>query len=982
MEELAGLEDGRFTRGEEEWKPFSVEGIQADFYVALNGNDSWSGRLPEPNREGTDGPFATLKRAQEAVRILKKEIYKEKKTSVEPRYIGSYHKYGRGRDILVLIRGGYYLLEEPLYFGPEDGGERCETDAPSGAFEFNLIKDYYVTYAAYPGEVPVIVGGKKIDFWQKEEEKLVTYLKGIKVEKLFVNGKEQILARTPNIGYFEVAETPINPEEFRFYEGDIKKWPNMEGNRIVFLLRWHIGINSIKEIDEERNIAKLERPQEGITEVPPRYYIENIEALLDAPGEWYFDVRTGKLSLIPEVDINNPNKAFIVVPTLSNLIVLKGDRNRPVRNLRFCGLYFHATTSGGSAISFEYARNCELLYSNITGIGGTAIMIGKGCYGTRIYKNTINGTDGDGIYIIGIARPENWADIIDNTFVSYNRISNCSGRSIYAANNLNTTISHNEVKDTRGRFAVYVGGWHNIEEVIDGGYKVEYNHIHHALTGADDSGAIVTAGQTSNSIIRKNLIHDIYPSFFNENVAIWFDNWSAGWQVEDNIYYNLKQAPMKLCAAYLSDNVYRDNFYIEEPVKNEPEDIIEGEPRFEYGGLEIDKRVIKTGETVRISCTVRNSGATGIKNVGLFVDNRLTKYKKFPVVHNNERVIEFKVKFHRPGIYKVSIGSLDESSSSYSEYIEVIGKELQVDYGDLKLSEETGIIPYGDEIDVEVNITNITDEAIKVEVPLYLNQEVVQTKIVELSSRGIEEVKFTIKPDKGVYNLRIGDSASRVIKVYEHYPVDISRLEWRAHIAARSKPGEFRFDLQRNHFEITASGTDFFHAEDSYGAIYLEKVIKGNFIAIVKVIGFEGEVNPWFRAGIFLRNEISKNFEVKPGSLGSVLVFITPKVGGIHWDEFGDGCMHQSGSKVKLLYEPTENSPIWLKMMRHGDSFSGFISYDGEGWIKIGDTRPVPGLAMEMDIGLAAGSIDRRSYKVIFEDFKLEIEKENKDYEV
>ena len=40
-------------------------------YVALNGNDVWSGRLAEPNAAKTDGPFATLARARDEVRSLK-----------------------------------------------------------------------------------------------------------------------------------------------------------------------------------------------------------------------------------------------------------------------------------------------------------------------------------------------------------------------------------------------------------------------------------------------------------------------------------------------------------------------------------------------------------------------------------------------------------------------------------------------------------------------------------------------------------------------------------------------------------------------------------------------------------------------------------------------------------------------------------------------------------------------------------------------
>ena len=58
---------------------------KADFFVATNGDDDWSGGLPDPNEAGTDGPFATLHRARDAVRELKQE--------------------GARNDIVVLIRG-------------------------------------------------------------------------------------------------------------------------------------------------------------------------------------------------------------------------------------------------------------------------------------------------------------------------------------------------------------------------------------------------------------------------------------------------------------------------------------------------------------------------------------------------------------------------------------------------------------------------------------------------------------------------------------------------------------------------------------------------------------------------------------------------------------------------------------------------------------------------------------------------------------
>ena len=44
---------------------------QPALYVAPDGNDAWSGRLPRPNREGTDGPVATLSRARDLARPMR-----------------------------------------------------------------------------------------------------------------------------------------------------------------------------------------------------------------------------------------------------------------------------------------------------------------------------------------------------------------------------------------------------------------------------------------------------------------------------------------------------------------------------------------------------------------------------------------------------------------------------------------------------------------------------------------------------------------------------------------------------------------------------------------------------------------------------------------------------------------------------------------------------------------------------------------------
>ena len=100
---------------------------QADYYVSPAGDDGWSGTIPEPNPDGTDGPFATIERARDAAREV------------------------TDRPLTVLISDGRYRLRRPLRFGPEDSREDA---AP-------------ITFAAVPGEKPVFSGGRTIHGWRE-----------------------------------------------------------------------------------------------------------------------------------------------------------------------------------------------------------------------------------------------------------------------------------------------------------------------------------------------------------------------------------------------------------------------------------------------------------------------------------------------------------------------------------------------------------------------------------------------------------------------------------------------------------------------------------------------------------------------------------------------------------------------------------------------------------------------------------------------
>ena len=961
------LGQGKLLRGEK-WEKFSEKGKSADFFVAPNGNDQWSGTLAEPNSNNTDGPFLSIPRAKEAVRLLKSEVYSPKGIPVETRWIGSPHPYGKGKDILVYIREGYYTLEEALVFHPEDGGERIETNLPTGAFEYHKLKDHYVTYAAYPGEKPVISGGRLLDSWEKERKAWKIRNLDIPVQMLVVDGSKQTLARAPDSGYFAPPKLSETPDKLYFNKGEIRQWKEMEDNRVFMLLRWHHGTNSISRVDEKSGTAWLSEAQEGVAIVPPRYYIENVKALMDAPGEWFYDQKRTELSYIPQTGVEALNTSTVSAPQINELVVVKGKAGQPVRNLRLYGLHFEAALPGSSAIIYEYAHACELVASSLKACGGTGVSIRKGCYQTRVLENSFRTIDHMAISIHGPDAPADGRDILRETTVSYNSIVDCGGINIDASFSLFTTISHNYITRTRGRYAISVGGWRNLEEAIDGGYVVEYNHLDDVQKDADDSGAIKTAGITFSSVVRKNLVHDVRAGYFNDNVGFWFDNMSLKWLTEDNIFYNLEQGEMKLCAANLVDNIYRNNYVIEAPA-NAPEKIITGNPDFQYSDLhvsipgEADSLKIPAGSVISVSANVYNGGSSGTGPVELYLDGKILETKHFPVINSNSRRITFELRIYDEGPHALAIGT-----TPYKD-IRITGEKPAVVFEDMQLSDR--FILSGESIKVFALARNLLPHPRNEMAILYLNNKEYASQAVHLDGNEVKELNFTIGPGSGLYTLRLGNSNETKLSVSDWVSIKPDQEELFTYCSEKAKPFHIKSEPEKNTFEITASGSDFFHAEDSYASIFL-KQIKGDFVTTVKINKFGDRTHEWFRAGLFVRNDMTRSFDTQPGSKGSMLLFGTPGRAGINYDEFGNGCMHKANSQN--LPEDLE-FPIWLKLSRHGNQFSASISLDGTTWINERRTGDIPGLAEAIDLGLAAGAPDKKQYMVEFKDWTIKVAK-------
>jgi hypothetical protein len=367
---------------------------QADFHVTPNGNDQWSGKLARPNGAGRDGPFATLARARDAVRLLKRTSSK--------------------KDFLVLIRGGVYRLDEMLVFSLEDS-------APPGG---------NITYAAYPGEVPVLSSGAPVRNWkrlEKSPENLPPAARG----KVWVaeapEGIEQIRSLYDGLKRLPWARTEgFTPPEFvkpgqpldqlRFPAGTMKNWPDLKEAELLTIpsCDYEMNILPIASVDEQASEARTalapSRPIGRVKYFDKTLWVENILEALDQPGEGVFNGVQRKLYFWPKGDRPSDN---IVAPRLTELVRVEGaidydgPRDQPVTGLAFQGLTFahterfpwHGRTGWSrqhswemfdrptAALRFRGASDCVVQACRFTATTGTGIRLDLTCQRNRIVGN-------------------------------------------------------------------------------------------------------------------------------------------------------------------------------------------------------------------------------------------------------------------------------------------------------------------------------------------------------------------------------------------------------------------------------------------------------------------------------------------------------------------------------------------------------------------------------------------------------------------
>ena len=570
-------------------------GTGADFYIATDGNDSWSGTLAAPNTGGTDGPFATIAKAQSAVRGILQ------------------NPQGRTQAIVVQIRQGTYFVGQPLSFTAADSG----------------TSQLQVNWEKYPSETPVISGGLQLgngsvlnwknvsgNQWQVTLPSSTQYF-----EQLFYNQQRRLRPRLGgSLGtYYRVASTiylsgsssgpPPDPncsvyvsgsgwecfDRFQYSSTDpiSASWKNLNAPypagdvELYDFEKWMVAKLRIKSIDTANHIVYLigptfqESPDNGFI-VNHRYVVENVKDALAQPGQWFLDRSSSPWTLTYLANAGeNPNNDSVIVPQASQVMIATG-----LKNVTFTGLTFEHDNFIVPAVGYPALRqdtgitgaltclNCQ----NVTFNGDTVAQTAGG--GIELYTNSSSAATANNIvedsalYDLGgfgirVGMPAAYSDTdanvphnitVENTVIAgYGRVFP-SAIGLVQGDGHDNIYSHNDIYD----------GYHSGVEVCalgcpfgaqssNGAFNntTEFNHIYDIGQGmTDDMGCIYynTGGPdhyaTGNKILN-NKCHDITDAHTQDpdgygGQGIYLDAQTGGVQVENNLVYRVASIAMHM----------------------------------------------------------------------------------------------------------------------------------------------------------------------------------------------------------------------------------------------------------------------------------------------------------------------------------------------------------------------------------------------------------------------------------------------------
>ncbi|MDB5248897.1 MAG: L-rhamnose mutarotase [Segetibacter sp.] len=562
-----------------------VNAAPAEIWVSLKGSDR--------NTGAKENPFASVHMAVRKARELRRLN--------DPSIAGG---------IRIIVENGNYQFEEALFIRPEDSG--TETSP--------------TTVDAVPGGSTIFSGGVNVTNWQKATGKIPGLPKEaigkvwvtdaptvggrmLEFRQLWVNGQKAVRAKERNgdsmsriLSWNRADESCWIPKPS---VADIK---SAEGLEMFIHQWWAIAILRVKSIEVRGDSAQLRfhQPESRIQSEHPwpapwisketgnsAFYLMNAVQFLDQPGEWYLDMKSGKVYYWPRNN-ENLNTATVVAPSLETLVKMQGNIDHPVSHFSFKGISFQYTgferpskaghvphqiglymldayklkVSGtpdkktlenqawvgrpSAAVEVSFADNTSFENCRFEHLASSGVD-----YNIGVHNNTIKGNlfkDIGGTAILAgvfsdesteIHLPYNPADereVCDNMVISNNLINDVTNEDwgtvgIAAGYVRNSTIEHNEISEVNYMGISLGWGWSRTINVMKNN-KLLGNKIHHYAKQMYDVAGIYTLSAQPGTIINENLIDSAYKAPYAHLPSHWFylytDEGSSFMTVQDN----------------------------------------------------------------------------------------------------------------------------------------------------------------------------------------------------------------------------------------------------------------------------------------------------------------------------------------------------------------------------------------------------------------------------------------------------------------
>jgi hypothetical protein len=541
-------------------------------YVSTAGRDSWSGTLPAANRTRTDGPFAALERARDAIRQARAQ--------------------GSAVPTTVLLRGGVYRMARPFVLRPDDSGTERSP----------------VTYANFGSEEPVLSGGVPITGWRRTADGLwsapvpAALARG-GVRQLFVNRARRERARWPAKGWFTVAGAADHkttnwaaslggrPDDeaarrsFRFRPGDIRAdWAGADNVEVVVLQFWMAARLRIQAVDEASSTVLFTGGSWRPLTWSFGYYVDNAPEGLATPGAWRWDAATRTVLYRP-MPGEAPDAVDVIAPLTEELVRIEGRPNGPkrVHDITFRGItlshtgwtlpaegyaFTQAELGAPSAVTAVGAERCRFERCKAQHLGGWAIDLGRGCRDNSIVGCDI-GDVGAGCVKVGeAADPKLDAAEACGTLIADNRLADgcrvyLGAPAVWVGQSGRNRICHNEIT---GQFMWAVSlGWNWAYFPLNRSRDniVERNLIHDLGTGTlGTHGALYCLGISPGTVLRGNLMQRVHATeAWGAGEGIILDNGCSGILVEDNVVVDAVSGGWG-CNFNCYGNVIQNNIFV------------------------------------------------------------------------------------------------------------------------------------------------------------------------------------------------------------------------------------------------------------------------------------------------------------------------------------------------------------------------------------------------------------------------------------